>query len=205
MDAIKSSSVGMKDSGTTLQTCWNDIFIPVSAKVRRKTQGIDDGRYVNRLVDSVSSCGEYDRLVQGLFEHYPNLKPLDASLGNVCRTLDWLAYYDRMYGKINENQEFELFGYIPYAIVPWHSHLAAPANSTKPTEWPKADYEVSLAGRTDLIVGVSDETRERGDRHFIQASQSADVAILVSHQRSADGTGTSADAHYYPNITPSRS
>jgi chromosome transmission fidelity protein 18 len=141
-EAIKSSAVGLKDSGTTLQAVWNDIFIPVSAKVRRKTAGIDDGKYVNRLVNVISTSGEYDKVVQGLFEHYPNVKPLDASLQNLCRVHDWIEFYDRLNGKISENQEFELMGYIPYAIVPWHTHMAAPANNTKPTEWPKADYEV---------------------------------------------------------------
>lgn len=142
-EAIKSSSVGLKDSGTTLQSVWNDLFIPVSAKARRKTAGIDNGKFVNRLVHAVSSCGDHDRLVQGLFEHYPNLKPLDASLQNVCKMHDWVQYYDRLHGRISENQEFELMGYVSYAIVPWYSHMAAPANTTKPTEWPKMDYEVS--------------------------------------------------------------
>lgn len=142
-DAIRNSSVGLKDSGTTLQSVWNDLFIPVSAKVRRKTAGIDDGKYVNRLVSAISACGDHDKLVQGLFEHYPNLKPLDASLGNVCKVHDWVEYYDRIHGQISENQSFELMGYLSYAIVPWYSHMAAPANTAKKTEWPKADYEVS--------------------------------------------------------------
>ena len=142
-EAIKSSAVGLKDSGTTLQTVWNDLFIPLAAKVRRKTAGIDDGRYVTRLMNSVQACGDYDKVVQGLFEHYPNLKPLDASLTNVCKMHDWLGYYDRISSKIDETQEYELMGYLPFAIVPWYSHMSAPANSAKPAEWPKADYEVS--------------------------------------------------------------
>jgi chromosome transmission fidelity protein 18 len=141
-DAIKSSAVGLKDSGTTLQSTWNSLFIPISAKTRRKQSGIDNGKYVKRLIDTVFSCGDYDKLLMGLFEHYPNLKPLDASLGNLTKLHDWLAYYDRVSGRVNESQVFELMGYLPYAIVPWYSHLAAPANTTKPTEWPKADYEV---------------------------------------------------------------
>lgn len=147
-ETIRSSAVGLKDSGTTLQSVWNDLFIPVSAKARRKAVGIDDGKYVTRLVNTVQASGEYDRVVQGLFEHYPNLKPLDASLQNVCKVHDWLGYYDRLQGRVSENQEFELLGYVPYAIVPWHSHFAAPANTAKPTEWPKQDYEV---GQGSLI------------------------------------------------------
>jgi hypothetical protein len=40
--------------------------------------------------------------------------------------------------------EYELMPYQPFAVVPWYAHMAAPGNTTKPAEWPKADYEVSL-------------------------------------------------------------
>lgn len=33
-------------------------------------------------------------------------------------------------------------GYMPFAIVPWHAHMAAPANAAHPVEFPSADYEV---------------------------------------------------------------
>ncbi|WRT65827.1 uncharacterized protein IL334_002777 [Kwoniella shivajii] len=140
-EAIRNSSVGLKDSGTTLQSVWNTLFIPLAAKQRRKAIGIDDGRYVDRVSFAVQACGDYDKVVQGLFEHYPNLKPLDSSLPNVCKVHDWLGYYDRLSSRVSESQEWDLMGYMPYAITAWYSHLAAPANNTKPTEWPKADYE----------------------------------------------------------------
>lgn len=141
-DALKSLAVGNKDSGTSLNEAWNHLFIPMAAKQRRKQVGIDNGRYVDRLAFMVQSCGEYDRLAQGCFEHYPNLKPLDASFANICKNHDWLSYYDRLSGRVSERMEFELLAYVPYAIVPWYSHFAAPANATRRAEWPKADYEV---------------------------------------------------------------
>lgn len=142
-DAIKSSAVGSKDSGTSLQSVWNALLVPMAAKQRRKEIGLDDGRYVDRLAFMVQACGEYDRVVQGCFEHYPNLKPLDTSFANISRLHDWVAYFDRLSNTIGENMEFELMAYLPYAIVPWYSHFAAPSNATRPAEWPKADYEVS--------------------------------------------------------------
>lgn len=154
-DAIKSSSVGAKDSGTTLQATWNALFVPMAAKQRRKVIGIDDGRYVDRITSIVQTCGEYDRLVQGCFEHYPNLKPLDASFANVCRQLDWVAYYDRLNGKISQTMEFELYPYLPYAVTAWYSHFAAPGNATRPAEWPKADYEVCAGGTRPDSISIS--------------------------------------------------
>ncbi|WOO80484.1 Chromosome transmission fidelity protein 18 [Vanrija pseudolonga] len=155
-EAIKASSVGTKDSGTTLDTAWGSLFVPLAAKQRRKVIGaIDDGRYADRLAFMVQACGEYDRLVQGCFEHYPNLKPLDPSFRNICRLHDWVAYYDRLSGKVAENMEFELMAYLPYAIVPWHSHFAAPGNASRPTEWPKADYESYQARLANEEVTLS--------------------------------------------------
>ncbi|EIW66530.1 hypothetical protein TREMEDRAFT_34848, partial [Tremella mesenterica DSM 1558] len=144
-EAIRTSSVGLKDSGTSLQSTWNSLFIPLAAKQRRKAQGIDDGKYVDRLVNEVQSCGEYDRLVQGMWEHYPNLKPIDSSLENIVKLNDWVAYHDYLAGRVGEHQEFELMGYMPYGIVAWYGHMASSANNTKLTEWPKADYEAYQA------------------------------------------------------------
>ncbi|KLT43446.1 P-loop containing nucleoside triphosphate hydrolase protein [Cutaneotrichosporon oleaginosum] len=144
-DAIKSSSVGAKDSGTTLNTVWNALFVPMAAKQRRKELGAaDDGRYVDRLAFLLQACGDYDRVVQGCFEHYTHLKPLDTSFANICRLHDWVGYYDHLSNHIGENMDFELMAYLPYAVVPWYSHFASPSNAKRPTEWPKADYEAYL-------------------------------------------------------------
>lgn len=144
MDLLKSSSLGLKDTGTTLQTVWNALTIPIAAKRRRATTGIDDGKYVDRLAFAVQACGDHDKVVQGLWEHYPHLQPIDKSLRNIDKVHDWISFYDRMAGRVGETQDYELMGYMSYAIVPWYSHMAAPANNAKQTEWPKADYEVSM-------------------------------------------------------------
>ncbi|BEJ10866.1 hypothetical protein CspHIS471_0102880 [Cutaneotrichosporon sp. HIS471] len=144
-DAIKSSSIGAKDAGTTLNTVWNALFVPMAAKQRRKEMGAaDDGRYVDRLAFMLQACGDYDRVVQGCFENYTHLKPLDTSFANICRLHDWVGYFDHLSSHIGENMEFELMAYLPYAIVPWYSHFAAPSNAKRPIEWPKADYEAYL-------------------------------------------------------------
>jgi chromosome transmission fidelity protein 18 len=119
------------------------LTIPVAAKQRRKIQAIDDGRYVDKLAFAIQSCGDYDKVLQGLWEHYPNLLPNDKSLGNVDRLHDWVMFYDRLAGRVGESQEWELMGFMSYGIVPWYTHMASPANNTKHVEWPKSDYEVS--------------------------------------------------------------
>jgi hypothetical protein len=91
---------------------------------------------------SIQACGDYDKVLQGLWEHYPNLLPNDKSLGNVDKLHDWVMFYDRLAGRVGESQEWELMGFMSYAVVPWYTHMASPANNTKHVEWPKSDYEV---------------------------------------------------------------
>ena len=140
---LRSSALGLKDTGTSLQTVWDSLTIPVAAKQRRKTQGIDDGKYVDKLSFAIQACGDYDKLLQGLWEHYPNLQPQDKGLPNLDKVHDWVMFYDRLAGRVGETQEYELMGYMSYGLVPWYTHMASPANNTKHVEWPKSDYEVS--------------------------------------------------------------
>ena len=80
----------------------------------------------------------------GAFEHYPHLKPLDGSWANYCRLLDGpLYFYDTASKRIGEGGEWETMAYTTYSVVSWYG-LAAPANTTRAVEWPKADYEVSF-------------------------------------------------------------
>ena len=151
-DMLKSSALGLKDTGTSLQTVWDALTIPVAAKQRRKTQGIDDGKYVDKLSFAIQACGDYDKLLQGLWEHYPNLQPQDKGLPNLDKMHDWISFYDRLSGRVGETQEYELMGYMSYGIVPWYTHMASAANNTKHVEWPKSDYEVSA--RSDPFTCV---------------------------------------------------
>ena len=142
-DLLKSSTLGLKDTGTSLQTVWDSLTIPVAAKQRRKQQGgIDNGKYVDKMAFAVQACGDYDKVLQGLWEHYPHLQPQDKSLANLDKVHDWVSFYDKLAGRVGETQEYELMSFMAYGIVPWYTHMASAANNAKHVEWPKADYEV---------------------------------------------------------------
>lgn len=173
---IRSLTVGSKDSSTSLHSAWQSLFVPLPSKVRRKQAGltakdaesqslssthcgsgagVDDGKYIDRLHAAISTCGDLDRLVQGAFEHYPNLKPIDGSWANYCRLLDGpLHFYDAANKRVGEGGEYEMMGYMGFSVVSWYGHLAAPANTTRAVEWPKADYEVCLFTTSSLIIVV---------------------------------------------------
>ncbi|WVO24366.1 uncharacterized protein IAS62_005731 [Cryptococcus decagattii] len=140
-EAIRATSLGLKDTSTTLQTAWNALFVPLAAKKRRAQGNIDDTRYLPRIIPIINSCGEYDKLLLGAFEHYPNLKPLDGTMKNLTKVHEWLAFSDRLQARVTSEQEWELLGYIPWGVGAWYPHLASQGNSSKPTDYPRADYE----------------------------------------------------------------
>ena len=91
--------------------------------------------------------------MQGAFEHYPNLKPIDGSWSNYCRLLDGpLHFYDAANKRISEGGEYEMMGYMGYSVASWYG-LAGAANTTRAVEWPKADYEVSQSIGINHVCG----------------------------------------------------
>jgi hypothetical protein len=49
-----------------MQMVWNALFVPLTAKKSKFGLGVEDGKFVNRLVGLASSNGEFEKLAQGL-------------------------------------------------------------------------------------------------------------------------------------------
>lgn len=145
--AIRDAAMGAKETGggggggASLQAIWRDLFVPPTTSRNKQRLGAETGKFVNRLAFAVQAAGDMDKITQGCFEHYPNLKPIDTSLGNLTKIHDWLHFFDSLSGRVGRHQEFELMAYMPYGVVPWYTHMAAPANNDRPADYPKADFE----------------------------------------------------------------
>ena len=64
---VRLATVGVKESETSVQSVWTDIFQPLSKK-RVKNMGIseeEEKRYVSRLVRAVEGSGNFDKVVLG--------------------------------------------------------------------------------------------------------------------------------------------
>ena len=88
--------------------------------------------------------------------------------------------------------------YLPYAVVPWYSHMAAPANNGKPTEWPKTDYEVKLRrpGIVDRGLELSNHNSQRGSDSKLQKLRASDTAVSVPNVYGAHRAYPSIDADH---------
>ena len=64
---VRSVTAGVKEAETSVQSVWSDLFTPLNKK-RAKTLGLspdEEARWVSRLVHSVESSGNVDKVALG--------------------------------------------------------------------------------------------------------------------------------------------
>ncbi|CAK1555925.1 unnamed protein product [Leptosia nina] len=111
IEDIENSSLGMKDCNKTMMQALQSIFT------------VDDND-ANACLKTVQAAGEYDRLADGIFENYI-LARVDARMHVACETTSWLRLYDLMYSWTLRNQNYSLYGALPYCLSRCHSVLAS--------------------------------------------------------------------------------
>eukprot|EP00112_Aurelia_sp_Birch-Aquarium-sp1_P012693 Seg2672.7 transcript_id=Seg2672.7/GoldUCD/mRNA.D3Y31 product="Chromosome transmission fidelity protein 18-like" protein_id=Seg2672.7/GoldUCD/D3Y31 len=89
-----------------------------------KVQTSNSMRFHN-ILDLASSNGEYDKLIQGLFDNYLNVKSKDPHLDTVVNCTSWFQFADRIETKIRAEQKFTLMKFYPFLPVNFHMNLAA--------------------------------------------------------------------------------
>lgn len=66
-ELVRSATVGVKETETSAQCVWSDLFIPMNKK-RAKNLGMgvdEEARWVARLAHSVESSGNVDKIALG--------------------------------------------------------------------------------------------------------------------------------------------
>lgn len=146
---VMNLNIGLKDNHKSLFQVWQEIFhiprqkksqymgpiehegmLPLAPDVDKPlapnagNNASMPARFAN-ILHSVHSCGEYDRLLQGVFENYPTIKFKDSYLSSVCTGLDWMCFYDHVNHFIQKNQNYCVFGYLPYTFIALHFQMAA--------------------------------------------------------------------------------
>lgn len=124
--------MGSKDANRSLFSVWESLFfIPRPDKVNATPEnaGGEVGnsvpvRYRN-VLGMVQSCGEYDRLVAGVFENYLTVKFKDNGLRNVVNGLDWLAHFDILNKEAMKSQTWALMGHFSFPLVACHLLFAS--------------------------------------------------------------------------------
>ncbi|KAF0310420.1 Chromosome transmission fidelity protein 18 [Amphibalanus amphitrite] len=151
LDQVQSSTVGQKDHHKSLFAAWQEIFnmprpqrkhLVVSetdGSSRLSGDGTSLSERFNNIVSVVISCGEHEKLAQGLFENYLNVKIKDSTLQSVALGVDWLCFGDELNAELQHSQNYVLLPYQSYTGVAFHL-LFATLQKTRPA-FPQADSE----------------------------------------------------------------
>ncbi|XP_048576274.1 chromosome transmission fidelity protein 18 homolog isoform X2 [Nematostella vectensis] len=172
LEHVQSTTVGQKDLHKNLFTIWHEIFQLPKPKRKRfglsntvggtqrraedigfftsdENLGVDPTQNVSSLTTRfhnilrlASSSGQYEKLMQGLFENYLNIKFKDTGLSAVVSGTEWLEFSDVVERKILQSQSFMLRGYSSFLSVAFHLLYATPTSSK--LSYPSSQYECHL-------------------------------------------------------------
>ncbi|XP_026294378.1 chromosome transmission fidelity protein 18 homolog [Frankliniella occidentalis] len=180
---VHQSNVGLKDVQKGLFSVWQEIFqiqrskggFTQAANDASRTSNVDNrtpdvkkgdsaiAYRIQRVLRTVQSHGDYNRLIQGVFENYLHMRLRDSSLNGLVKGLDWFSTTDLINTEIMTSQNYILMPYMAYAFPVWHILFGGLA-------WPKINYpntayEVSVKqGHTkqilaEMVKGMSPSVR----------------------------------------------
>lgn len=163
---LANTNLGSKDSQRSLFSVWDDLFsIPRADKVdtmaelgnTKKEAANTVGARYRSILGIVQSCGEYDRLIQGVFENYLNIKFKDNNMAGVVKGLDWFSHFDLLHREMLHGQVWALMGHFPYALVA--SHLLFASNIKQRISFPTQETEAknNLLKSQNVLASVVGE------------------------------------------------
>jgi len=160
---VHQTFVGQKDAHKSHFSVWKELFtIPRTSSKRKYVGGGGDGSDLkeesmsslparfNNMLRTAQSCvgGDYERIMQGLFENYLHVKFKDIALQNVTLGCDWFSFFDTNQQYINSSQNYSTAGYLPYVFVASHLLFAAAASSGGwKLKYPSTHYEKNNAAQ----------------------------------------------------------
>ncbi|KAG8723760.1 hypothetical protein FRC09_001846 [Ceratobasidium sp. 395] len=127
---VARCTIGMKETEGSVQSAWQDLFTPLTAKTRKLLPGTnvtDSDRYVSRLSRVVENAGS-DKVVTACFEHYTMLRKGRSEWKSLLAAHEWFEWYDLLSTKMRTEQEYALLAYQSYAVVAFHPLFAALGN-----------------------------------------------------------------------------
>ncbi|KAF8984494.1 hypothetical protein BGZ46_007861 [Entomortierella lignicola] len=177
LETLNKATIGHKDQSKSLFSVWEELFqAPYARKSRSALKIVEDGHnslvkddsktYISRMVTMIQTNGDYDKLLQGCFENFPAMIFHDVAMSKVVECMDWLAFYDKLNSKITSNFEYEVGGYVAYALVNFHRFFAGSVRQK--IEYPRKDYEsfVTHKANESILQGMTLNLPAKAQRHF---------------------------------------
>lgn len=191
---VQTMKIGLKDQNKGLFSIWQEIFqLP---RVQRHHIGMDpslpnhlladedemshlgvrtaltaSSHRFHRVLHLASSSGEQEKLAQGLYENFLNMKLRDSSFSSVCLALEWLCFSDMLGRAVLHGQSFQLMRYLPFLPVAFHMLFAA--TSIPRLSYPSSHHEAlaKLNHMQNLMVsmvsGITPSARSRAGQQSL--------------------------------------
>ncbi|XP_062999626.1 chromosome transmission fidelity protein 18 homolog [Elgaria multicarinata webbii] len=190
MRTVQTAKVGLKDQNKGLFSIWQEIFqlpkmqrqrigmdpsIPAHLLAREGDDlfGVAAGRTsinaaaqrFHHILHLTTSSGEHEKLTQGLYDNFLNMKVKDPSFGSICLALEWLGFSDLLSRTIMHGQNFQLMRYLPF--LPVSFHLLFAASNVPRLAYPSSQHEAltKLTQMQNLVAsmisGVTPISRSR--------------------------------------------
>lgn len=193
---VMRSSIGQKDQHKSLFNVWSAIFqIQRPKKVLKVTDGdqpkqivgmsdMTAGTRMDHVLETVNSCGEYDRLIQGVHENFLRQKMQDPDMEGIIEANRWFCFDDRVQRKINTLQNYAIYPYLVYGFVSWHFSFSSMAYPS--IMYPHKQYEVSQKLTTtkqifgSLKKGISSSLRGIGSGSELLMDSIGLVKLIIS-------------------------
>ncbi|XP_034834660.1 chromosome transmission fidelity protein 18 homolog [Maniola hyperantus] len=110
IEDVENASIGTRDNAKSMMQALQAIF----------TLNDNDPSAILR---TIQAAGEYDRLIDGIFENYQNARS-DSRLLIAGETMSWLRLYDAINSWTMRHQNYSLYGMLPICIARCHTILA---------------------------------------------------------------------------------
>ena len=109
------------------------------------------------ILGMLYACGEYDRLVQGVFENYLDMKFKDSGMQSVLAGLEWMVHFDLLHQEAIKSQAWALMGHFCFPLVA--AHLLFASTTKQRVQFPTQQTEVTtrLSRSQQMIDSITGE------------------------------------------------
>nr|XP_026495790.1 chromosome transmission fidelity protein 18 homolog [Vanessa tameamea] len=146
IEDVENAAIGTRDNTTSMMQALQAIFT------------INDNN-PNSILKTIQAAGEYDRIIEGIFENYLAAR-VDSRLLIACETTSWLRLYDAINTWIQRNQNYSMYSFLPLCIARCHGLLAS--RQTTKVKFPLQAQETSRR-RAELESAVCGVRAARAD------------------------------------------
>ncbi|KAJ8714897.1 hypothetical protein PYW08_004878 [Mythimna loreyi] len=111
MEDVENTAIGTKDCNKSIMQALQTIFTT-------------NDKEPEAVLKTIQAAGEYDKLVDGIFENYLTAR-VDGRLVIAVETLAWLQLYDVISSWTQRHQNYSLYGALPLCLARCHAVLAS--------------------------------------------------------------------------------